>query len=69
MQHRHGSSHIIVGHDLKKRLDQGERRPPDFVLKKFVPAFKPGLVTGVSLTLGLQWSNQCNSGEVGNCCA
>jgi len=32
----------------KKRLNQGERRPPDFALEKFVPAFEPGLVTGVS---------------------
>jgi len=42
-----------------------ERRAPGFVLKKFVSAFELGLLTGVSSALGLQESNQCNSGEVG----
>jgi len=37
----------------------------DFGLNKFVPAFKPGLVVGVSLYPGSLRSNQCNSGGVG----
>jgi len=51
----------------KKKTAKGETSL-DFALKKVVPAFKPGLVTEVSLTPGLQQSNQCNSGEVGAPC-
>lgn len=52
---------------LKKKTAKGETSL-DFALKKVVPAFKPGLVTKVSLTPGFQQSNQCNSGEVGAPC-
>jgi hypothetical protein len=37
----------------------------DFGLNKFVLAFKPELVMGVSLYPGSLRSNQCNSGGVG----
>jgi len=49
----------------KRETRPGGDTSPDFSLKKVVLAFEIGLVMGFSLTPGLQWSNQCNSGEVG----
>jgi len=53
---------------LKKKDSTKGETSLDFSLKKVVPDFEPGLVTGFPLTPGLQRSNQYNSGEVGAPC-
>jgi len=40
--------HNACGFDEENPLHQRDRCPSDFVLKKLLPRFEPGLATGVS---------------------